>query len=148
STALALHLRGRHPDRVYNYLCTPTGNEVPAMFAHWNMPGGLLGRRLLPVMSPATGGLTKLIRREGMIPNHRARFCARALKIEPMLALIAGQLTEGPVVHYVGLRADEMGRLGGVFDLPDVETSFPLREAGIDLAGVHAILDRHGVIIP
>ena len=34
STALALRLAEIEP-REYIYVCTPTGNEPPEMFAHW-----------------------------------------------------------------------------------------------------------------
>ena len=34
STALALLLNEREP-RPYNYVCTPTGDELPEMFEHW-----------------------------------------------------------------------------------------------------------------
>jgi len=42
STALALRLAEVEP-RDYVYVCTPTGNEPAAMFAHWRQLGDLLG---------------------------------------------------------------------------------------------------------
>jgi hypothetical protein len=38
STALAFLLKDREP-RPYNYVCTPTGDELPEMFAHWRNLG-------------------------------------------------------------------------------------------------------------
>src|SRR5690348_6587653 len=79
STLLAFLLKEREP-RPYNYLCTPTGNELPEMFAHWRWLGSpnALGKPLVPIMA---GSLKGIIREEKMLPNFRARFCTRRLKI-------------------------------------------------------------------
>src|SRR5262245_37676527 len=45
STAVALRLAEIEP-REYVYLCTPTGDELPAMLAHWAQLEVLLGRPL------------------------------------------------------------------------------------------------------
>lgn len=143
STALALLLAEREP-REYLYLCTPTGNEPEAMFAHWKKLGVLLGSPVIPIMHK--GGLKGIIKEQKMLPNFRARFCTRILKIEPYRAFLA---LNGPVVSYVGLRADEEGRAGGAYgDIPGVTQRFPLREWGVDEASVRAYLDGKGVTIP
>lgn len=105
STALALRLRELNPDVDYTYVCTPTGDELPEMFAHWRNLGELLGKRLTPVMH--TTGLKGVCRKEGTLPNFRMRFCTRILKIEPYRKWLAKNT---PCVSYVGLRADEEGR--------------------------------------
>lgn len=87
STALAFLLKEREP-RPYNYLCTPTGNELPPMFEHWNNLGEKLGKRLLPIMG---GSLHDIIRQQKMLPNFRARFCTRILKIEPYRKFLFGE---------------------------------------------------------
>lgn len=51
STAMAFILREQNPSIPYNYVCTPTGNELPAMFEHWRNLGDRLGRRLMPIMA-------------------------------------------------------------------------------------------------
>ena len=53
STALALRLAEVEP-RDYIYVCTPTGNEPPEMFAHWNK----LGERKLKI-EPYAAWLSK-----------------------------------------------------------------------------------------
>jgi len=144
STALALRLRELHPDVDYTYVCTPTGDELPEMFAHWRALGDLLGKRITPVMH--TTGLKGVIRAQNMLPNFRARFCTRILKIEPYRAWLAQNT---PCVSYVGLRADEEGRAGGAYgDIDGVEMRFPLREWGWSEADVWSYLDRRGVTIP
>ena len=48
STAMALRLAEIEP-AAYTYVITPTGNELPEMFAHWRRLGELLGSPLVPV---------------------------------------------------------------------------------------------------
>jgi 3'-phosphoadenosine 5'-phosphosulfate sulfotransferase (PAPS reductase)/FAD synthetase len=144
STALALRLHELNPDVEYTYVCTPTGDELPDMFAHWRSLATLLGARIIPIMHMT--GLKGIIRRERMLPNFRARFCTRILKIEPYRAWLAKNT---PCVSYVGLRADEEGRAGGAYsDIGGVEMRFPLREWGWCEADVWKYLDKRGVSIP
>lgn len=148
STALALALRKREP-RVYNYVCTPTGDELPDMYAHWRRLGAddALGRAIVPIMHDT--GLYGVIARQGMLPNHRARFCTRILEIETYRAFLRRLTAVAPVVSYVGLRADEGGRAGGAYsDIEGVETRFPLREWGWSLRDVVAFLADLGVSVP
>jgi 3'-phosphoadenosine 5'-phosphosulfate sulfotransferase (PAPS reductase)/FAD synthetase len=145
STTVSLLLQEREP-RPYTYLCTPTGDELPEMFAHWRQLGERLGSHIIPIMA---GSLKSCIRNEGMLPNFRARFCTRKLKIEPYRAWLFEQAANGPVVSYVGLRADEEGRAGGAYDdIPGVTMRFPLREWGMDDPAVLAALAERGVTVP
>ncbi len=145
STAMSVLLAEREP-RPYTYVCTPTGNELPEMFAHWRSLGDRLGKRILPII---TNTLQAAIRQEGMLPNFRARWCTRKLKILPYKAWLARQAVYGPIVSYVGLRADEMGRAGGAYeDISGVTMRFPLREWGMDDPMVHAVLAERGIVIP
>lgn len=143
STALALRLAEAEP-RDYVFVCTPTGNELPEMFAHWRKLGELLGKRLFPITHRT--GLRGVVREQGMLPNFRARFCTRILKIEPYRRWLAENT---PCVSYVGLRADEQHRVGGAYDdIPGVQMRFPLREWGWNKADVLGYLAKRGVEIP
>lgn len=145
STALALLLNEREP-RPYTYVCTPTGDESPEMFAHWRNLGEILGSHILPIMA---GTLDGLIRQQNALPNFRARWCTRKLKIEPFIKWLVEQLKDGPVVAYVGLRADEPARIGGVYgQLGDIQTRCPLREWDMGENEVQATLRRFGVKCP
>lgn len=145
STALAFLLQETEP-RPYNYVCTPTGNELPAMFEHWRNLGERLGRRLVPIVA---GTLHGVIRKQSMIPNFQARFCTRILKIEPYRRFLIDQAAIGPIVSYVGLRADEDGRAGGAYgDIGGVTMRFPLREMGFKEDDVQATLRRFNVVCP
>jgi len=146
STALAFLLREQFPETPFVYVCTPTGDELPEMFEHWRNLGDRLGRRLVPIMA---GTLKGVIRREKMLPNFRVRFCTRVLKIEPYRKFLIEQSKIGPIVSYVGLRADEEGRAGGAYsDIEGVNMRFPLREMGMGENEVQATLRRFNVTCP
>lgn len=143
STAMALWLMENEP-REYQFVCTPTGDELPDMIEHWIKLGKMLGSRILPVTSGQ--GLSALIRQQTMLPNHRARWCTRMLKLEPYYRWLAEQ---APAVSYVGLRADEETRQGMVFpETKEIKLRFPLREQGFTESDVWAYLDARGVKIP
>lgn len=142
STAMALRLAETEPDVERVYFCTPTGDELPEMVAHWERLEILLGQPLLRLQAKWT--LDSLIAFYGSLPNWRQRWCTRQLKIEPCLAWLATQ-TATPVLC-VGLRADEEERKG-IFS-EKVITRFPLREWGWGLAEVQGYLAARGVEIP
>lgn len=147
STALALALVEKEP-RPYNFVCTPTGDELPEMFEHWRKLGTLLGSKIIPVMG---GTLNSVIEKQNALPNFRMRFCTRMLKIEPYGRFLPSVL---PAVSYVGLRADEDRegiQHGGDF-LPVTETRltqrYPLQEWGWGIADVIGYLKERGVTVP
>ena len=142
STALALRLAEVEP-RDYEFVCTPTGNEPPEMFAHWRNLGNLLGKPLTPIVG---GTLKGLIEQQNALPNWRQRWCTRMLKIEPYAAWL---IQQGECMSYVGLRADEPDREGGDYlDIPGVVTRFPMREWGWGLTDVLGYLKARDVTIP
>ena len=139
STALALRLRELYPDRDFIWFCTPTGDELPAMLAHWEYLEGVLG----PITRVTNRTLDDWIDDFDALPNWRQRWCTRLLKIEPCLAYLAK--LPNPVL-YVGLRADEEERKGIYSE--NVRTVFPLREWGWGLQEVRGYLSEKGVKIP
>lgn len=142
SSAMALALAYFEPG-VYRYAITPTGNELPIMVAHWRKLSEMLGSSLLPVSRESLPGL---IRRQKALPNHRARWCTRILKLEQYYKWLADL---GPCISYVGLRADEEGRTGMVF--PDTESvimDFPMKRWGWTLQDVQEFLAWVGLEIP
>lgn len=149
STALALRMKELHPDLPITFICTPTGDELPAMQAHWDKLEVLLGQPLLKLTAPdGEGGvltLKKLIAKFGALPNHRMRWCTRMLKIQPTEAFMLALASSGPAILYVGLRADEQERQGLFWS---GETRFPMREWGWREFEVWAYLARKGVTIP
>ena len=142
STAMALMLQEREP-RPYAFVCTPTGDELPAMFEHWRKLGKTLGS---PLISLQAETLERCVERNRAIPNWRMRFCTRELKIEPFQAFL---LKASPAISYVGLRADEDDREGARYhDKLNIEQRFPLREWGMGIEDVYQCLNNFGVNIP
>lgn len=143
STALAVRLKEVEP-RDYTYVCTPTGDEPDELFMHWRKLGKILGKRITPVVHHL--GLNGLITEQGALPNWRQRWCTRILKIEPYRRWL---IQNAPAVSYVGLRADEEGRAGGIYDdIPGIETRFPLREWGWGEDDVLSYLATKEIAIP
>lgn len=123
SVAMSLRLKELHPEIPFEFVCTPTGNEPPAWFAHMRSLRDVLGP-IKPIMYP--GGLSALIKQWNALPNWRQRWCTRVLKIEPFAAYL---VQNSPAKFYVGLRNDEEEREGGDYKkVPNVENVFPFRE--------------------
>jgi 3'-phosphoadenosine 5'-phosphosulfate sulfotransferase (PAPS reductase)/FAD synthetase len=149
STAMALRLAEAEP-RDYIYAITPTGNELPEMYAHWRWLAERLGAPLTPLVAGgklyATNTLQSLIREQRALPNHAQRWCTRKLKLEPYYAWLA---TQAPCVSYVGLRADELSRPGMIFpDADGIQMDFPMQRWGWSIDDVRTYLARAGVTIP
>ncbi len=144
STAMALLLKERRP-RTYIYVCTPTGDELPEMVAHWDRLEDLLQAPLLKIRADLD--LNGLIADQGgTLPNQNMRFCTPYLKIQPYQKWVRDN---APAISYVGLRADEESRKGSVFgDIDRVRQRYPLREWGMNEADVWKYLDEKGVCIP
>lgn len=147
STAMALRLKELNPTTDYTYVCTPTGDELPEMFAHWRKLGDMLGKRIVPIMG---GTLNSLVKEQNCIPNYARRFCTRMLKIEPYAAWLMQQKeSHSDICSYVGLRADEPEREGGDYSkVPGVQMVFPMRDWGWGLSDVVGYLRQRGVEIP
>lgn len=141
STAMALRLAEVRPETDWRFVCTPTGNELPDVFDHWERMGDLLGKPLERVAHPL--GLAGLIDAQEMLPSHAARWCTRMLKIQTAKAWYA---KHAPCVAYVGLRADEPER-EGLFG-SRVPQKYPLREWGWGLPEVLGYLQQRNVKVP
>ena len=142
STCLALHLKETRPAVDFTYVCTPTGDELPEMVDHWTKLEGVLGK---PIISLTDLTLKDLVRKHVMLPNFRARFCTVTIKI----AYFQKWLVENtPATVYIGLRADEENREGGIYNIPDVVVEYPLRDAGMGKSDVIQFLADRGIAIP
>lgn len=146
STALALRLREVEPGVDFEYICTPTGDELPPMIAHWKRLEEILEKPLIRI-THHDRTLDDLIQIHDAVPNFRMRWCTRQLKIEPTIAWC---VRNAPVLMHVGLRADEETREGIYGD--HVKSRFPFREWGWGIEEVLAYLrvckERYGITIP
>lgn len=143
STAMALRLAECEPND-YEYVITPTGNELPEMFAHWRRLGELLGKPLKPI---GRWSLEGLIMKYQTLPNWRMRFCTREIKIEPFQRYA---LQRAPAVCYVGIRADEADAREGTYHtgITGVTQDCPLVRWGWDINDVKNYLRKRGVEVP
>ena len=136
STALALAMREREPDVDLTYVYTPTGDELPEMQEHWKNLECMLGKPVVNVSDGFT--MRDLVRHYRMLPNFKARFCTRIIKIQRFEYWLHQHL---PATVYVGLRADEPDREGGRFDVIDgCDVRYPLREWGWGIGEVKQFL--------
>lgn len=147
STCLAVWLAENEP-RPYNYVCTPTADELPEMVEHWKSLETKLGKPLLMLENE---GLVPLNKRMKAIPNWNMRFCTRLLKLKPYGDFIKNVQ---PAISYIGLRADEEEREGAthggdyVTKTDDVVQRFPLREIGFGIDDVYQFLMERQIRIP
>lgn len=144
STALALRLAEVEP-RDYEYICTPTGNELPEMVDHWKNLESILGKPIKRITNEL--GLIGMSVAQKCIPNWRQRWCTRILKIEPYQAYMS---TIGECVSYVGIRADEAENRDGADNskYPNIEQRFPLVEWGWGVNEVYDYLAHRNIKIP
>jgi len=144
SVAMSLRLAEVEPENDYEYVYTPTGNELPEMAAHIAKMETILGK---PIRNLAPQTLVQIIDEQKMLPNFWARFCTRKIKIYPFENFIR---SVGPCVVYVGIRADESGDREGVdYDrLEGVTRRFPMDEWGWNIGDVLNYLECRGIKIP
>ena len=141
STAMAIALKEKYPEIDFDYICTPTGDELPEMIQHWENLECILRKKIIRIQNKS---LYDWIETYKALPNWRQRWCTRLLKIQPCLLYIKTQ-KEKPFL-YVGLRADEEERKGIYSE--KVETIFPLRSWGWDLNKVVSYLREKNIKIP
>jgi len=144
SVAMSLRLAEVEPENDYEYVYTPTGNELPVMVEHIAKLETILGK---PIRNLAPQTLVQIIDAQKMLPNYWARFCTRKIKIEPFERFIR---TVGECTIYVGIRADETGDREGVdYDrLDGVTRRFPMDEWGWNLGDVLNYLECRQIVIP
>ena len=142
STAMSLCLLEQEP-RPYNYIFTPTGDELPDMVEHWQNLQQRLDMRFIPLTSGKS--LNGLISHYNALPNPFMRWCTRQLKIEPTKVFL---LSATPAVSYVGLRADELER-GGIYgEIEGVTQDYPFQRWGWEKKDVLEYLKAKKVSIP
>jgi 3'-phosphoadenosine 5'-phosphosulfate sulfotransferase (PAPS reductase)/FAD synthetase len=141
STALAIimHVLFGHLVQ-FKYLFTDTRADDRSIYENLDRLEVFLGQPIIRLMPEA--GLYELIEQyNGFLPNTQSRWCTRELKLAPYDAYMKTIRKGGEEVYsYVGIRADESSRVA--FISHDVITETPLRDLGIDRAGVFGILQR------
>jgi hypothetical protein len=148
SSAMALLMAGRvkglehfRHDGV-EYVFCDTQKELPETYEYLARLEAELGSKILRLNAKA--GFDHWIKVfGGYLPSPQNRWCTKMLKLKPFEAHVG----DDNVISYVGLRADE-DRSGYISRKPNIRTRYPLKEAGIDYAGVVRILEDSGLGLP
>jgi 3'-phosphoadenosine 5'-phosphosulfate sulfotransferase (PAPS reductase)/FAD synthetase len=100
----------------------------------------------IPIVRLTDGkGLYGLIEQyNGFLPNSRARYCTRQLKITPLMDYMAATRTDDGDISLAGIRADEANREGIQFqyNMENGSAAFPLVDLGITREMVFRILEK------
>lgn len=148
SSALALLIAGRvkglehfRQDGV-EYVFCDTQKELPETYEYLARLEAELGSKIIRLNAKAGFDHWHKVF-NGYLPSPQNRWCTKMLKLKPFEAHVGND----NVVSYVGLRADE-DRIGYISRKPNIKTRYPLKEAGIDYAGVIRILEDSGLGLP
>jgi 3'-phosphoadenosine 5'-phosphosulfate sulfotransferase (PAPS reductase)/FAD synthetase len=140
SAALAVYMRQNHPAIDMEYFFTDTGKELPEVYDFLNRLEGFLGKPI-DRLNPDRDFDFWLAEYGNFLPSAKTRWCTRQLKLRPLNQWLKDDLEDGVDVHsYVAIRADEPNRSGYKSPHTNMKVHFPLREAGIDKAGVIDLL--------
>lgn len=142
SAALAVYMRQHHPTLPVEYFFTDTGKELPEVYEFLDRLEGFLGKPIAR-LNPDRDFDFWLSEYGNFLPSPRTRWCTRQLKLRPLEHWLRDELESGTVVHsYVAIRSDEPSREGYQSTHPNMKVHLPLRDAGIDRAGVLEILSQ------
>lgn len=145
SAALAVFMRQHHPELPLEYFFTDTGKELPEVYTFLDRLEGFLGKPILR-LNPDRDFDFWLDEYGNFLPSPQTRWCTRQLKLRPLEKWLRADLDAGVTVHsYVAIRADEPTREGYQATHEKMQVHLPLREAGIDRAGVIEMLEQADV---
>lgn len=140
SAALAIYLRDRVPEM--EYIFHDTDKELPETYDYIARLEAILGKPIVRT-TPEDSFDHWLAVYRGMLPSNHRRWCTKMLKLKPFEAYVG----DGPVVNYVGLRADE-NRSGYISTKPNIVPVYPFQDDGLVRADVIRILEESGLGLP
>jgi 3'-phosphoadenosine 5'-phosphosulfate sulfotransferase (PAPS reductase)/FAD synthetase len=161
STAMAIYMRQRYPQIPVEYVFCDTGCELLETYEYLERLQALLGAEILYLNALDGLGIARKSNRNpfdiwlyevygGFLPNPRARWCTRVLKIEPF----EHHVGQDRAFSYIGIRADEdrdgyvSRRPPVISQKPNIIPVYPLRDDGIELADITEIIDITGLGLP
>ena len=148
SAALAVHMREDYPDLYMDYFFTDTGKELPEVYEFLVKLEGFLGQPIRR-LNPDRDFDFWLKQYGNFLPSAQTRWCTRQLKLRPFEQWVQPMLERGDTVYsYVAIRADEEYREGYASKHRNLIVKLPLKDAGIDKAGVLDILEGSGLGLP
>ncbi len=140
SAALAIYMRDRVPQM--EYIFHDAGKELPETLDYIARLEAVLGKPVVRTSTTATFDHWLAVY-GGMLPSNHRRWCTNKLKLEPFEAYVG----HGPVINYVGLRADE-DRIGYISTKPNITAVYPFREDGLVRSDIIRILEDSGLGLP
>lgn len=140
SAALAIYLRDRVPD--IEYIFHDTDKELPETYDYIHRLEAILGKPIVRT-TPADSFDHWLAVYKGMLPSNHRRWCTKMLKLKPFEAYVG----DGPVINYVGLRADE-NRTGYISTKPNILAVYPFQDDGLVRSDIIRILESSGLGLP
>lgn len=140
SAALAIYLRDRIPE--IEYIFHDTDKELPETYDYIHRLEAILGKPIVRT-TPTDSFDHWLAVYKGMLPSNHRRWCTKMLKLKPFEAYVG----DGPVINYVGLRADE-NRTGYISTKPNILAVYPFQDDGLVRADIIRILESSGLGLP
>ncbi|RWP51277.1 MAG: phosphoadenosine phosphosulfate reductase [Mesorhizobium sp.] len=140
SAALAIYLRDRIPQ--IEYIFHDTDKELPETYDYIARLEAILGKQIART-TPVDSFDHWLAVYRGMLPSNHRRWCTKMLKLKPFEAYVG----DGPVINYVGLRADE-NRTGYISTKPNILAVYPFQDDGLVRADIIRILEDSGLGLP
>lgn len=140
SAALAIYLRDRVPE--IEYIFHDTDKELPETYDYIARLEAILGKRIVRT-TPVDSFDHWLAVYRGMLPSNHRRWCTKMLKLKPFEAYVG----DGPVINYVGLRADE-NRTGYISTKSNILAVYPFQDDGLVRADIIQILEESGLGLP
>jgi len=145
SAALAIYLRDTRPELDVEYVFCDTHKELPETYEFLDRLEGYLEKPIKRLSNDLgdRGFDHWLSMFRGYLPSPSVRWCTKQLKIKPFEAYVG----EDPVVLYVGIRADE-NREGYISTKPNIRSSYPFKEDGLNKDDIIRILEDANVGLP
>jgi 3'-phosphoadenosine 5'-phosphosulfate sulfotransferase (PAPS reductase)/FAD synthetase len=130
SAALAIYMRNTYPSLDIEYYSCDTGRELDETYQLIERLESYLGKSILKLHAVDADKTSEtspfdhfLAKYGGYLPSSTARWCTKALKLEPFEAYIGTE----PTISYVGIRGDE-DREGYISKKENVQSIFPFRK--------------------
>jgi len=161
SAALAVYIAQNFPELPAEYVFCDTGCELPETYEFLERMEALLGVEVKRLNVLDALGIQKKPNRTpfdvlleeyygGFLPNQKARWCTRMLKIRPFEQYIGDDFA----YSYIGIRGDE-NRQGYVAkkppkisDEPNIVPVYPFKDAGFGLSDIKSLLEDVGLGLP
>ena len=148
SAALAVYMRQHHPELKIEYFFTDTGKELPEVYEYLGRLEGFLGQAILR-LNPERDFDFWLKKYNNYLPSAQARWCTRQLKLRPFEQWVRQFLDKDETVFsYVAIRSDERHRGAYESSHDNLIVELPLKDAGVDKAGVLDLLEGAGLGLP